>query len=255
MRSFVFRAVLAACALAPVLARAQVSVNPEALDSLTPARKPPVHHVAPPRRKPESPPAAEAAPSAAAPQTTQPQTTPPQTTQSQPQPGTQQAHPQTQATLPSVPEAGPPLVDIPPPVAVPTRPPEPPPPIPVIADAPGAAAPIPDGGLRVTFGADNINLNPTTAAAIKSFADKARDSDLPITILAYAPGNQDDPSAPRRLSLSRGLAARAVLLNNGIPSARIYVRALGATPTPDAPPNRVDLALTAATAAQKVATP
>jgi hypothetical protein len=39
----------------------------------------------------------------------------------------------------------------------------------------------------------------------------------------------EDPSTARRLSLGRALAARAVLINEGIPSTRIYPRALGAT--------------------------
>lgn len=158
--------------------------------------------------------------------------------------------------MPPVPTAPPPVVVIPPPVVVPTRPEGPPPPVPVANDAPGTAAPIADG-LRVTFGPDNANLNPGTAAALKTLAEKARSNDTPISVLAYAPGNADDPSAPRRLSLARGLAARAVLLNSGIASTRIYVRALGAN-MQGGPANRVDVTLAAPGPAQspeKVATP
>ena len=39
---------------------------------------------------------------------------------------------------------------------------------------------------------------------------------------------------PRRLSLERALAIRAVLINGGIPSTRIFARALGAVPGDDA---------------------
>ena len=57
---------------------------------------------------------------------------------------------------------------------------------------------------------------------------------------AYAAGSPEDPSTPRRLSLARALAARAVLINEGIASTRIYVRALGSA-ADDGPADRVDL--------------
>ena len=60
-------------------------------------------------------------------------------------------------------------------------------------------------------------------------------------MVATAAGSADDPSTPRRLSLSRALAARAVLITEGIASTRIYVRALGASGPPDGPPDRVDV--------------
>jgi hypothetical protein len=86
-------------------------------------------------------------------------------------------------------------------------------------------------------------------------ANKAREGDLPVTVQAYAQGTKEDPSTPRRLSLSRGLAARAVLLNDGIASTRIYLRALGASDAGDGPPNRVDVTLEAPGPVQKAATP
>ncbi|MBV9756580.1 MAG: hypothetical protein JO047_05955, partial [Alphaproteobacteria bacterium] len=52
----------------------------------------------------------------------------------------------------------------------------------------------------------------------------------------------DDPSTPRRLSLSRALTARQVLLDRGMGSTHIYVRALGAN-AGDGPPDRVDVTL------------
>ena len=61
-----------------------------------------------------------------------------------------------------------------------------------------------------------------------------------VNVVAYAAGKPDDPSTARRLSLSRGLAVRSVLLASGVPSAQIYVRALGATAS-DGPADRVEL--------------
>ena len=43
------------------------------------------------------------------------------------------------------------------------------------------------------------------------------------------------PRPPRRLSLSRALAVRSALMADGVSSARIYVRALGARPATDRP--------------------
>jgi hypothetical protein len=61
-----------------------------------------------------------------------------------------------------------------------------------------------------------------------------------FNVVAYAAGIADDPSVARRVSLSRGLSVRAALMADGVPSTRIYVRALGASGG-DAPPDRVDL--------------
>ena len=99
------------------------------------------------------------------------------------------------------------------------------------------------GGLRVTFGVGKTDLNPTTVAALHDFGKAvAPNPTADVNIYAYAAGAPDDPSTPRRLSLSRALAARAVLLSDQIPSTRIYVHALGATPS-SGPPDRVDVQL------------
>jgi outer membrane protein OmpA-like peptidoglycan-associated protein len=115
----------------------------------------------------------------------------------------------------------------------------------VLADAPGIVAQIPDG-TRITFGPQRSDLNPATDAAISDLAHKLPDGIF--NLLAYAAGNSDDPSTPRRLSLSRALNARSVLIAAGIPSTHIYVRALGPNntpPQPDIPPDRVDITVTA----------
>ena len=135
--------------------------------------------------------------------------------------------------------APPAIAAIPPAVVVPVQHPPDPPPVPVTADAPGGALPMP-GGIRATFGADRADINAATEAALRSFARPLRDTNQAVNVLAYAAGSTDDPSTPRRLSLARALAARAVLINEGIPSTRIYVRALGPA-TGDGPPDRVDV--------------
>jgi outer membrane protein OmpA-like peptidoglycan-associated protein len=152
---------------------------------------------------------------------------------------------------PAVPTAPPAIAAIPPAVAVPMQRPPEPPPIPVAADAPGDAAPLP-GGLRATFGSGRSELNQATEAAIRGFARPLRDTAQPVQVSAFAAGTPEDPSTPRRLSLARALAARAVLINEGIASTRIYVRALGSA-AGDGPADRVDLS--AAPLAAPAATP
>jgi outer membrane protein OmpA-like peptidoglycan-associated protein len=118
-------------------------------------------------------------------------------------------------------------------------------PAPVIPMVPGAAGDVSSiaGGLRVTFGAGKSDMSPATVAALHNLGHAvAPNPSADINIYAYAAGAPDDPSTPRRLSLSRALAARAVLMSDDIASARIYVHALGSTPSVG-PPDRVDVQL------------
>lgn len=147
------------------------------------------------------------------------------------------------AAIPEIPAGPPPAAKIGPPETPPPLAALPPPPIPIAKDAPGEATPMPHG-LRVTFGPDQADLNENTAAKLRDFAQTAKgDPNTPINVLAHAKGAPQDPSTPRRLALSRALAARAVLINEGIPSTRIYVRALGPVEIGDGPADRVDLIL------------
>ena len=61
-----------------------------------------------------------------------------------------------------------------------------------------------------------------------------------VMLIAYAQGDPDQASNARRLSLSRALAVRSFLIDQGVHSSRIEVRALGNKVT-DGPPDRVDL--------------
>lgn len=199
--------------LVPGIAMAQATANPSALDSLKPNQ---------PARRPVTRPAVT--PSAPSPPKPPPRPTAPR------QP------------LPTVPTTPPPIASLPPPTPVPVRPTTPPV-IPVATDAPGGTSPLPSG-LRVTFGVDRSDLNPATVQALREYAATLGPSEnTTVTMMAYAAGVPEDPSTPRRLSLARALAARAVLMDAGIASTRIYPRAMGPAPEApgDAPPDRVDL--------------
>lgn len=152
---------------------------------------------------------------------------------------------------PVVPPAPPPLVTLAPLAPPPPAHPEPPSqPAPVVAGAAGEALPIPDG-LRLTFGSGSTDLNPQTDAALQKLAHQAAAKpDATVTVMAYAAGPADDPSTPRRLSLSRALAARTVLISQGISSTHIYLRALGSSAA-GGPPDRVDVTVTGLAAAAK----
>jgi outer membrane protein OmpA-like peptidoglycan-associated protein len=58
--------------------------------------------------------------------------------------------------------------------------------------------------------------------------------------MAFAQGTEDTASQARRLSLSRALAVRTYLIDQGIRSTRMDVRALGAT-ADQGPLDRVDI--------------
>ncbi|WP_428390826.1 OmpA family protein [Lichenicoccus sp.] len=145
--------------------------------------------------------------------------------------------------IPPIPAAPPPPPVIKAPIInVPLHPLPPPPPVPVVAHAVGDASAIAQHGTRITFGRDSADLNAATMQALRDFADRLKvDPGARALIDAYSHGTADDPSTPRRMALARGLAARAVLIEGGIPSTRIYVRAIGRPPKSPAPDDRVDL--------------
>ena len=72
-----------------------------------------------------------------------------------------------------------------------------------------------------------------------------RDENIHAQILAYAGGTPDTVSQARRLSLTRALAVRTAMLNDGITADRLNVRAMGMGDPGMAdrklPPDRVDI--------------
>ena len=117
------------------------------------------------------------------------------------------------------------------------RPPEPPP----VSASAGTTAKPETAGLRLEFKSDQSDLSPAANGAIGELVKATPNGDtVTFNVLAYAAGVADDPSAARRMSLARGLSVRAALIAGGVPSTRIYIRALGAS-IGDGPPDRVDL--------------
>jgi len=129
----------------------------------------------------------------------------------------------------------------------------PPPPPPVSETAAATATPTP-AGLRLIFAPGQSDLSPDSTTSIKQFTQNAPPNDAStFNILAYSPGKADDPSTARRVSLSRAMAVRSALVASGVPSARIFVRALGEQ-YGNGPPDRVDIGLNSANAPSASAT-
>jgi outer membrane protein OmpA-like peptidoglycan-associated protein len=63
-----------------------------------------------------------------------------------------------------------------------------------------------------------------------------------VQLLAFGGQRGDKSSDTRRLSLKRALVVRQILIDNGVPSERIDVRAMGGTED-DGPLDRVDVFL------------
>lgn len=226
-------------AIAATSARAEVTVNPGALELLPPPRPAspepgtrPLGTRPPATRTPVTRPPGNHTPVANGSPTRTPAT--PSPTPSLP-PAVVAPTPR-----PRIPDSPPAIAALPPPAPVPPPRPAPTPVVTITPDAPGVAGPLPKG-VRVTFGPERTDLNPATEAALRDLARTLRNTpDTPINIYAYATGVPEDPSTARRVALGRALAARAVLITEGIPSTRIYPRALGPTGG-DTAPDRVDV--------------
>jgi outer membrane protein OmpA-like peptidoglycan-associated protein len=108
---------------------------------------------------------------------------------------------------------------------------------------PAASAATPADTLRLNFSTTQIALSDADKAALdKIIAASAADEETRIEVLAYAENVPDDPSKARRMSLSRALAVRSHLIDGGVRSTRIDVRALG-DEYGNGPHDRVDVRL------------
>lgn len=112
------------------------------------------------------------------------------------------------------------------------------------ADTQTAALPSPamvEGQISIDFAEGASDLTPGALAALDEIAGKLRADDaLRVQLLAYAKAIDDNTSRARRMSLSRALAVRAYLIEKGVRSTRMDVRALGSSIEGE-PADRVDI--------------
>ncbi len=91
------------------------------------------------------------------------------------------------------------------------------------------------------FESDSAELSSQAKQSLDTITVPLKeDENKRIQLLAYAKENSDDTSRARRLSLSRALSVRSYLIEKGIQSTRIDVRALGSK-TDQKPEDRVDI--------------
>jgi outer membrane protein OmpA-like peptidoglycan-associated protein len=94
---------------------------------------------------------------------------------------------------------------------------------------------------RLTFKSDSAELTRAMKKELEALAGLLqRDESVRIQLMAYARSSDGSPSRARRLSLSRALAVRAFLIDNGVRSTRMDVRALG-DKGDGGPADRVDI--------------
>lgn len=109
-----------------------------------------------------------------------------------------------------------------------------------LAPAPQGAGTGSKQSLRIPFSGEAATLPEPSKPDLKDVANAlSKDPALRVQVMAYASGS-DDASKARRLSLSRALAVRSYLIEQGIGSTRIDVRALG-NASEGGPADRVDL--------------
>ena len=95
--------------------------------------------------------------------------------------------------------------------------------------------------MRVMFPDKASKLPAEAKDELKGIAAKLKGrDDYRLQLLAYAGGESLSSSKARRLSLSRALSVRSFLIESGVHSTRIDVRALG-NKSAEGPINRVDV--------------
>ncbi len=173
-----------------------------------------------------------------------PTPTPAKTAAASPKPATSKPTPPPKPAagpaLPALPTAAPPPAAAAPKLAEAT----PPPPAATAKPPPPASAPdaLPKGADRLTlpFFAQESDVPPAEAAMLRDFGQRhGAAAQYIVRAFASAPAGDDDPSTPRRISLSRAQSVSAALLDAGVPGDRVRLLALGTTG--GAPADRVEV--------------
>lgn len=113
------------------------------------------------------------------------------------------------------------------------------------AALPSATSPVsemrPISEMRLVFSDGSADLTAAATGQLDGMAKELlSNAGTRVQLLAFAKASAESSSRARRLSLSRALAVRAYLIEKGIRSTRMDVRALGSG-FEDGPPDRVDV--------------
>ncbi len=112
------------------------------------------------------------------------------------------------------------------------------------AELPPAGTPLAPGrAMQIVFKSRASKLPDTAKAGLKTMAAKLKGQPaLRLHLMAYAGGESLSSGKARRLSLARARSVRSYLIESGVRSTRIDVRALG-NQTAEEPLNRVDVTI------------
>ncbi|HXQ53793.1 MAG TPA: OmpA family protein [Stellaceae bacterium] len=114
-----------------------------------------------------------------------------------------------------------------------------------LAGAPASVpAPMPGRTTMVRFVKDQSDIPAQGRGALDAVAAQlAADAKLRLQLVAHASGTGDDAVEARRLSLARAVKMRSYLIEKGVQSIRMDVRAFGSRDVGDGPADRVDLVI------------
>ncbi|WES31800.1 OmpA family protein [Varunaivibrio sulfuroxidans] len=111
------------------------------------------------------------------------------------------------------------------------------------ATPPSPDAVVKGNTMQVLFPPEQTKIPDDALNALGTLAQRMKGNDaLRLQLLAYAGGADLNASKARRLSLSRALSVRSHLIQSGVRSTRIDVRALG-DKSSKGDPNRVDITI------------
>jgi outer membrane protein OmpA-like peptidoglycan-associated protein len=96
--------------------------------------------------------------------------------------------------------------------------------------------------MQLRFRAGSSAISSDDETRLTSLSKRLVATSARLQLKAFADAANGNSSSTRRLSLSRALAVRAFLIENGMRSTRIDVRALG-TASDGGPSDRVDVIL------------
>ncbi|MBF0354129.1 MAG: OmpA family protein [Alphaproteobacteria bacterium] len=97
--------------------------------------------------------------------------------------------------------------------------------------------------MQIVFADGATRIPDSNLVDLKALAGRmSKDDEMRLQLLAYAEGTDANASKARRLSLSRALSVRSYLIDQGVRSTRIDVRALG-NKAGSGPSERVDVML------------
>jgi outer membrane protein OmpA-like peptidoglycan-associated protein len=109
-----------------------------------------------------------------------------------------------------------------------------------LAALPSRPTPAGTPRLRLDFGGASAGLTPAQNDRIMKLAASLKDGSSRLQVRSYAGATGEDTGSARRASLKRALAVRSRLIEGGIRSTRIDVRALGMA-NDSGPADRVDI--------------